>query len=489
MTARPVFAGYVRVSKLGSRDADELRSPDIQRRAIQALADREGFDVEWLNPQLNVSGAKADRAALMDAVDRVDRGDLAGIAVYKLDRLSRLTPRQRIELFDRIEGERGEKPGRVKSATEAHDPTTPRGRFARDMFLSLARLQWEEAQEDFAGAVEVAVANGCHAHAPFAYRKPVRADGKVAKGQPLEIIPGEVELVRGLFARRAAGMSWSELMRWADSTGVPPRRGKHWTRKSVETIVRNPAYTGEARYGQHRQPGAHPALVTLDEFEAANVARGVRPSRGEPALLSGLVRCAGCRHRMHAATVGERKQLVYRCKRRHGTGLCGAPASVTRSLVDELVTEAFLARYGGVEVTPADTGIADATATLNEAQHQLEQYLATIDIDDVGADAFKAGAHARRERVDEAQRAVHRARSEANGLSIGPEGIAVWPDLSIGERRRLLAAGIDCLFIRRAPNRGRNVVDPTRVRIFWRGEAPDGLPGPGVEVDLAPLDW
>ena len=62
---------------------------ESQRRAITALAEREGFDVEWLNPQLNVSGAKADRAAIMDAVGRIERGELAGIAVYKLDRLSR----------------------------------------------------------------------------------------------------------------------------------------------------------------------------------------------------------------------------------------------------------------------------------------------------------------------------------------------------------------------------------------------------------------
>lgn len=489
MPARPRFAGYVRVSQLGTRDADDLRSPDIQRKAIQVLADREGFDVEWLNPELNVSGAKADRAAIMDAVDRVERGELAGIAVYKLDRLSRLAPRQRIELFDRIEGERGEKAGRVKSATEAHDPSTPRGRFTRDMFLSLARLQWEEAQEGFAGAIEVAIGNGCHAHAPFGYRKPIRADGKVAKGQPLEVVPLEVDVVRGLFQRRALGTSWSELARWADSTGVGPRRGQQWTRRSVETIVRNRAYTGEARYGQHRFADAHPALVTLDEFDDANVARGVRPPRGEAALLSGLVRCAGCRHRLHAATAGDRKQLVYRCKRHHGTGVCEAPVSIIRELLDQVVTDAFLERYGAVEVAPADTSIADATKALQEAQRQLTQYLETITIDDVGPDAFKAGARARRDRVEEAQAAVHRARSQANGLTIGPEGVAVWPGLRIDERRRLLSAGMDCVFVKRAPLNGWNTFDPNRVRVFWRGEAPDGLPGPGVRVELAPLDW
>lgn len=489
MAHRPLFAGYVRVSKLGSRDTEDLRSPDIQRRALQALADRDGFDVDWLNPQLNVSGAKADRAVLMDAVDRVERGELAGIAVYKLDRLSRLAPRQRIELFERIEGERGEKPGRVKSATEAHDPTTARGRWMRDQFLSLSRLQWEEAQEGFAGAVETAIANGCHSHAPFGYRKPTRSDGKTAKGQPLVIVPSEIDVVRGLFAHRAEGFSWSDLERWANTTAAKPRRGDHWTRRSVENIVRNRAYLGEAHYGSHLNTEAHPAVVTLDEFEAAQAARGVRPPRGEAALLSGLVRCAGCRHKMHAATVGQRKQLVYRCKRRHGTGTCQAPASVTRGLLDELVASAFLSRYGEVQVTPADTGIADATHALNEAQRRLEQYQMTITIDDAGPAAYKAAVRAFRERVDETRDALHRAHSQAGGLTFGPEGLEVWPELDIGPRRHLLTAGTDAVFVRRALVVGRHVLDPERVRIFWRGEAPDGLPGPGVRVELSGLEW
>ena len=422
-TTKPRYAGYVRVSKVGTREIDDLRSPDIQRRAIEGLAEREGFDVEWLNPQVNVSGAKADRQVLMDAVDRVERGELAGIAVAKLDRLSRLAPRQRIELFERIEGDRGEKPGRVRSATEHHDPTTARGRWMRDQFLGLARLQWEEAQEGFASAVEVAIGNGCHAHAPFGYRKPARDDGRVARGKPLVVVSAEAEVVHELFGRRARGVSWSELARWADTTGVPPRRGERWTRRAIENIVHNRAYLGEARYGEHAQPGAHDAIVTIDEFETANAARGVRPPRGEAALLSGLVRCAGCRHRMHAAVVGQRKQLVYRCKGHHGAGDCTAPAAVTRSLLDDLVTELFLNRYGDVEVKghPADSGLADATDAVAAAERGLEQYLAAIDIDDVGPDAFKAGARERRQRVEDAQRTLHRARSRAGGLDLGPK--------------------------------------------------------------------
>ncbi len=443
-----------------------------------------------MNPQLNVSGAKEDRVAIMDAVARVEAGDLAGIAVYKLDRLSRLAPRQRVELFERIEGQHGEKPGRVKSATEEHDPATPRGRFTRDIFLSLARLQWEEAAEGFADAVANAVANGCHAHAPFGYRKPVGGDGRARQGQPLEVVPAEAAVVVGFCERRARGTSWAELARWADSTGVASPRGGQWTRRTVENIVKNRVYLGAAFYGTEENTDAHPALVGAELFDAANAARGVRPPRGVPALLSGLVRCAGCRHRMRAATVGQRKQLVYRCDRSHGSGVCPAPASVARPLLDTLVQDKFLERYGDVRVEPADTTVGDAVDALRAAERELADYVATISIGDVGAAAFKAGAQARSGRVEECRAQLHRARSATTGVDLGPEGLDIWPDLDIGERRRLLTAGVDSVFVRRAAVPGRNAgLDPDRVRVFWRGEEPDGLPGPGVTTGLAGLDW
>ncbi len=443
------------------------------------MAQREGFDAVFYEPEINVSGAKADRAVVEQIIACVEAGDLDGLVVYKLDRLSRLAPRQRAELFERIEAAGGA----VLSATEDLDASTPQGRFVRELWLGLARMQWEEHRDAFAARAAEAVAAGVHAHPPFGYRK----DGRRRK---LVRVQREALVVEGLFDRRAGGVSWAQLARWADTTAVRPRRAQRWTRRAVENIVCNRAYLGEARYGTHVQPGAHPPIVTVEQFEAANGARGVRPPRGQAALLSGLVRCAGCRHRMSASVVGQRKQLVYRCKARHGAGSCEHPASVSRELLEQLVQAAFLARYGDVEVVAADTTLTDATDALRAAERERAAYIETISVQDVGADAFKAGAVARTAAVEDARAALHRARSEAGGLDLGPDGVEIWPDLGIAEKRRLLAAGLDCLFVRRAPAPGRNggpVAD--RVRVFWRGEQPDGLPGPGVRVQLAGLDW
>src|SRR3954452_20553822 len=137
------FAAYVRVSKLGDRELEDLRSVEQQRHAISTYAERAGIEVEWLDATIGVSGAKADRQAVEDAVGRIEAGELAGLVVYNLSRLSRLAPRQRAELFDRIEGAGG----RVLSATEPNDVATPEGRFVRELFLSLARMEWERHRD------------------------------------------------------------------------------------------------------------------------------------------------------------------------------------------------------------------------------------------------------------------------------------------------------------------------------------------------------
>src|SRR4051812_33120803 len=84
------LAGYPRVSRQGDRD--ELRSPEFQVKKMQALADSDGFTIEFTEPEIDVSGSKPQRAILDEVIRRVKAGELGGIVVARLDRLSRLSP-------------------------------------------------------------------------------------------------------------------------------------------------------------------------------------------------------------------------------------------------------------------------------------------------------------------------------------------------------------------------------------------------------------
>lgn len=374
------------------------------------------------------------------------------------------------------------------SVAEGIDPTTSAGKLQQGIFLLLAEFELDRVRDGWRDATTRAVERGVHAHAPFGYRK------RNGKGTTLEPDPKTARLVPDVFQRRAAGGGWTALADFL-TDHAPASRGDHWTRRSVEHIIRNRAYLGEASYGDTVNPSAHPPLVTLDEFEAAQGARAPRPPRGEGALLSGIVRCAGCRHRLHAAKVGSSGTLVYRCKRRHASGVCSAPAAVTRARLDEYVTTLFLSRYGDVALEGAreDDTLSTAHARVLEVEAELAAYRDNTSIRttlrQLGAGGWEAGLEARAQAVLSARADLERARSSAAGIDLGA-ALDDWSSLTTQEQRRLLTEGTDCVFLRRAGRVGRPPpLGPGRVRVFWRGEAPHDLPGPGVRVELRALDF
>src|SRR4029077_9093097 len=127
-----------------------------------------GLAVRLYPDEIDVSGSRARRPTLDRILRSIDAGELAGIIVAKLDRLSRLPPAERIALFERVEGAGGV----VLSASEPNDTSTPEGRFVRELFLALARMEFEKKRDGFALAKENAIATGVPVkrRAPFGSR-------------------------------------------------------------------------------------------------------------------------------------------------------------------------------------------------------------------------------------------------------------------------------------------------------------------------------
>jgi hypothetical protein len=140
-----------------------------------------------------------------------------------------------------------------------------------------------------------------------------------------------------------------------------------------------------------------------------------------------------------------------------------------------------------------DESLERAVSDLADAEAELIAYRdnasARAALEVLGGDHFEQGLHARVAAVMEARDALERARRAAVGIDLGP-ATAIWPELSVDEKRRLLTEGVDAVFLRRAEVIGRNTsLDGSRVKVFWRGEAPRDLPGPGIRVELRSLDW
>jgi site-specific DNA recombinase len=453
-----VFAKYKRVSDQGTRADDRLRSPEFQDAVIDAKALRDGLVTRDYPTEIDVSGSKASRAILDEIVAAVEAGELAGVIVAKLDRLSRLAPRDRLELFERIEGAGGQ----VLSASEELDVSTPEGRFAREVFLGVARMEWEKKRDGFNIARAAAIAKGI----PIK----VRANYGLEIGPDRKYVPvaGEREIVVELFERRYNGgdastaPSFGELLVWFEAI-----TGRKTYRSTLKEMLGNRVYIGWLEHG--RTPAtylvntsAHEAIVDPALFEGVqevNAARaGVRGSKRPKALYSGIARCQGCgwglRNNEHSQ--GRRR---YVCQNDH----CEEKARIGAEELEAYVLEAVLEWAGPLadELVELELEL-DARADRVVLEHRLERaqaalvaYMANVELElEIGTDAYEAGRRARVELVETCATALE-AIGQATELEIVRGTLrtvlADPGEFDVDERRRLLDVAIGALVVRRTP--------------------------------------
>ena len=439
---RRLFGGYPRVSQVGRREEDErLRSPQFQEELIDRRAREEDVDVRMFDAELDVSGSAKSRAILDELVEAIEAGELDGIIVAKLDRLSRLPARERVELVERIEAAGGV----ILSASESFDASTPEGRFVRDLFFMVARLEWERYAGNWSYAKANAIANGVAiAKAPaFGYR--FDAEHRYI------VEASEAPIVRELFELRAAGGSWSELVELFEA-----RTGRQTARQTMSKLTRSRVYLGEVAYGELVNPAAHEAIVDLDVWETVQRVNGEREGdqagRGHAgaarSFLGGIARCQGCGYGMVYKTRPHQRDR-YVCNSPRGT--CSAPASVVAEELEAYVWNELLEWSGEAadelveleaELDASGRRIV-AETRLADARRVAAEYEANVALElEVGSEAYAAGRQARADLVE-----LREAELEAIGEASELELVAVTlrqagDDLEPEERRRLLAIAL-----------------------------------------------
>ncbi len=471
--------GYVRVSRVGGREGDSFISPQQQRERIEAAAKNAGAEIVTWHTDLDESGGKWERPGFQAALERVESGVTDGVVVAKLDRFARSVLDAR-EAIRRIE----QAGGSLVSAEDGFDSKTPMGRFAVTMLFGLAELELERVRENWTAARTFAARRGVHMAKPLTgYDR--GDDGRLVSN---EGAPAIAEA----FRRRAQGANWSELARFLDEREVRPygrAEGGKWTSASVRALLRNRGYLGEIRAGSVVNAEAHVPLVTFAEFEAAQAASGRPIARSsEPRhLLTGLLRCASCRHTLKPKTITGTGAKVYRCMRDHGGGVCPSPATIYASVVEPYVERLLLTEVASRAYRPeAETrAIEEAEREVANTEAELSAWVTDEAIVAIGRDVYVEGLQARQRRLDEAQA---RRRSlfadTASALPSRTELRELWPALTNAERRRLLASALDVIIVR--PN-GRRPVDE-RIVVLLHGEAPGDLPGRGKRVPFKGFD-
>lgn len=482
------FDGYIRVSRVGKREGESFISPTDQREQIERWARLRNVEIAAWHTDLDETGGKLGRPGLDALMDRVRTGQTGGIAVAYLDRLSRAGVADALRLVEEIY----EAGGKIAVIELGIDPTTPFGEFAMTIMLALARMQRRQITEKWDTARRRAVERGVHvaSRTPTGYERD--DSGRLVPHPTDGAVIGEV------FTRKASGASWATLTALLDERGVVgPYQAVQWTQRAVSHIIANRVYLGEARSGEYVNRAAHDALVDRATWEAAQRTEALPAVRGAPALLAGLLRCAGCRHLMkpdHQRMRDGTRARTYRCRGHHAAGTCTSRAMVLGSVIEPWVDAQVRARIAdaapiraasvaaNAELEAVLVGITDAETDL-EAFRDDERIVGVL-----GADRYVEGLQARARRVDDlhAQAAALRARAAGPGtLTAGL--LEMWDDLTVEERQRAFRGVIDAVMLRSVGQ--VNTPIASRALVLWRGEAPDDFPARGKRRPLKPFVW
>ncbi|HEY6731964.1 MAG TPA: recombinase family protein [Solirubrobacterales bacterium] len=436
------WLGYVRVSRVGDR-AETLISPEQQAQRIEGYAESRGLQVRMLEPELDVSGGRIDRPVLSQALQEIERGEAAGLIVAQLDRLSRMTIIEALKTIERIEAAGG----KVIAVAENFDVDTDEGRTSRNLFLVMGDMQLNRYKSQFRNAKEQAVLRGI-------WPMPIVPRGYV-KGEDRKLHPGpKAPDPRKAMEMRANDASWAQI---ADEVGGLGLTG-------ARKMVRNRVYLGEIHYGEWVNLEAHEPIVTRDLFEAAQIYHPPPPRsrRARPALLAGLVYCAGCGYRMSV----DSHAGIFKCRPHKAPGKCPSPAIVSKRKLEGAVSgavrqhmESVGLRYEAVERRDA---IAEAERELDDAEAELVAYQTLVKISEVGAEHFAQGMRKRVEAVEAARKKLARARLAAPALPSGS-----LEDLTEDQWRQGLRGAIGGVWIWKAGRRGG-----ARFRIIAAGFEP-----------------
>ena len=483
---------YIRISRVGRRDREQLRAPDDQEREARRFATGRGLTVGEVISDIDVPGANLDRPGPQRALGRVHDGASGGIVAAYLSRTSRdaITG---LELLDEI----------TRAGGEVYAPNLPEnyrsadGRMTTTIQLAIDEGYRNRKREELEAAKAGAIADGIHVgnRPPVGYRwKREESEGP---GLPRDhrLVPDQDSAppVAEVFERRASGTSLGDLATFLDDAGIVTSQGGAWTHQAVASVLRSRVYIGELSYGRpprYVNTDAHEPLVDLATWQAAQspASPAPRATAGDYAL-SGVVRCRACGYAMQPTrTSADRgRKRRYRCVRRHAGGTCPSPVSVAADHVEAVAERILFEVLGDLEAS----GSADRRdlSALEDALSVAEARLAAAtspDVQDAAGDAWADLMRIRREARDEAAQVLGHARSAASVPDTGMDATTLgesWPDLSVAERRVIFTATFDALAI------GRD--DAGLVLDAWRaGSGPVGLSRRGFREHpgLRPLD-
>ncbi|MEA3310172.1 MAG: recombinase family protein [Chloroflexota bacterium] len=302
----PRAAIYKRVSSEMQLQGYSLADQEHKSREYAA---RQGLKVVALYADEAKSATTADRPQFQQMIQDAEQGKFDVVILIDFSRFAR--NRRVMENFLYRLDQAGVE---ILSVTESIDRSEASGRAHLGMISVFNQFYTDQLAEKVTISKEARVKqrqlwNGA---VPFGYAVHYKKDG--GNGVPYPD-PAAVDGVQLAFETYASGThSFRDVAAELNQAGYQPRgRGKralaHFSKDTVDDMLKNRFYLGKVSYHGEWYPGKHPAIITPELFARCQQARERRRSRhGTTARrgsrvypLAGLARCARCGERMRGS--------------------------------------------------------------------------------------------------------------------------------------------------------------------------------------------
>ena len=294
---------YIRVSTL--EQAQEGYSVGEQRERLIAYCKAQDWLIADIYVDGGYTGSNLNRPGIQKLMSETEKFDV--VLVYKLDRLSR-SQRDTLYLIEEIF-----RPNKVDfvSMQESFDTSSPFGKAMIGLLAVFAQLEREQIKErTWMGRVARAKTGLHHGggNIPIGYDY---EDGK------LIVNPYEAEQVRKIYEWYLSGASLKAITDKLQDAGYTNKYSSYNSWSSVRNILENETYIGCLHFGDVVVDHAHEAIITEEQFNAAQILRGKRREQfGSHAfqskhVLTGLLFCGHCGGRYYLRNTG--KYSYYAC--------------------------------------------------------------------------------------------------------------------------------------------------------------------------------
>lgn len=390
---------YIRVST--EEQVTEGFSIHAQKDKLTKYAEVNDWNIVDYYVDDGISGKNLnERPEVLRLIKDVESRKVNNVLVYKLDRLTRSVKDliYLIDLFDRYDCT-------FNSQTEKIDTSNAVGR----MFVKIIGIFAEFERENLAERVtfgyeqKTKEGNYTNCNGVFGY------DYLIGKGK-LRVNQEEAYYVAQIYDWYLTGDSMLKIANRLKALNVPTKRGGQWNQSTISSILTNPLYIGNVRYGINKKNGFEVVGKNITPILNQNIFYNVQEllnkrkkyhnkrNSSDDTYYFRVLRCAYCGSKYHARQQIQngKKYINYKCDG-HYNKVCNAPGFSHNKLEN-----AFLKYLDKVKdfdfdekvfmeksIVDSDRGIEKIKKQIFKVNKKKENIIKSFSMDEIDYDTFQ----------------------------------------------------------------------------------------------------